>query len=82
MRRDIRSRCFEGLPFPDIIPGGDGSLQAEWHEVEVELTYRVEPNGGVHTWVHDRVTGAEIEAAGAEALMLFAKWLPNLVSNA
>lgn len=82
IRGEIRPHCFGGVPAPDLIPGGDGSVQAEWYEVEIAMTYRVEPSGSAHTWVHDRITGHEFEAYGPEAIMLLAKWIPNLASAA
>lgn len=54
-----------------IVPGADGSLQAEWHLEEVELGLIVEANGEVSTWVRPVGGDHETEAHGIAARNLF-----------
>lgn len=66
LRHDVPDRAEVG----SIVPGGDGSLQAEWHLDSVELGLIVEPGGSVFAWVRPRA-GPEIERSGLEARELF-----------
>jgi hypothetical protein len=54
-----------------IVPGADGSLQAEWHLEEIELGLVVEANGDVSTWVRPVGGDHETEAHGIAARNLF-----------
>ena len=61
---------------PDIIPAGDGSVQAEWHLNEIDLVYNVGPSGARYLSVGDQ------EFFGHEAREAFAKWVPFLLKKA
>lgn len=63
---------------PDVIPGGDGSLQAEWRTVNLEVEYRQEPDGGRYLWVRERDSGREHEYFGPDASLALTKWSPRL----
>ena len=52
-----------------IVPGADGSLQAEWHLRDVEFGLVVDPDG-VSAWEQPR-GGAEVERHGVAAHELF-----------
>lgn len=54
-----------------IVPGADGSLQAEWHLEKVELGLIVEADGEVSTWVRPVGSEQETEAHGIPARTLF-----------
>ncbi len=66
-------------PIPDLCPGGDGSLQVEWHTGTVELCYNVSPGGTRYTWVHERNSGKVYEYFASAALSGFKLWAPRLV---
>jgi hypothetical protein len=61
---------------PYIVPGGDGSVQLEWHERHGELELDIDCNGHVSIWGRDHRTCAEFEADGEEAIALFYRWAP------
>ena len=46
------------IPFsaPQLVPGGDGSLQAEWHQNSITLTYNIGDEGDEYIWMRDRET--------------------------
>jgi len=54
-----------------IVPGADGSLQAEWHLDNTELGFVVEPTGEYSSWVRDLRQDVEIERVGLDAWSLF-----------
>jgi hypothetical protein len=55
----------------NIVPGADGSLQAEWHLVINSFGLLVGDDGVVSAWLRHRETGAEVERWGFEAFSLF-----------
>lgn len=75
-------------PLPEIIPGADGSLQAEWHRKYLTLFYGVDSDDTRHLFL--KVTNQEpITLSGDAALHGFAKALlihfprgANAVTNA
>lgn len=60
----------KNAPIGSIVPGADGSLQAEWHLRRVEFGLLVEANGHLSAWVFPR-GGAEVERKGLAGLELF-----------
>ncbi|HEX2764008.1 MAG TPA: hypothetical protein VHM92_09255 [Allosphingosinicella sp.] len=54
-----------------IVPGADGSLQAEWHLDDVELGLVVERDGDLSSWVRRPHGDLEIERSGIDGWDLF-----------
>jgi hypothetical protein len=72
---------LEGRPnatAPFLVPGGDGSIQIEWHEKAGEIELSIDANGQFYVWGRSHVSGQEFEGEGEEALHLFARWAPRL----
>lgn len=70
-------QALEGLEqaeAPYLVPGGDGSVQVEWHERHGELELTVGVNGSLSIWGRNHNTGAEFEDEDEEALVLFFRW--------
>lgn len=80
---NIRS-ALEGIDdaeAPHLVPGGDGSLQIEWHEKHAELEFDVGPLGQMYIWIRDHRNGAEFDAENEAALALFYRWAPWIASK-
>lgn len=60
----------QGAPAGSIVPGADGSLQAEWHLAHASFGLLVEEGEAVSTWFKARTDGSEIERTGYEATSL------------
>ncbi len=58
-----------GAPSGSIVPGADGSLQAEWHLRHASYGLVVEEGQPISVWYHPR-GGAEIERTGIAAMSL------------
>lgn len=52
-----------------VVPGADGSLQAEWHYANKSIGLLIESDGTTRVWL-DRA-GGELSAAGSRALEMF-----------
>ncbi len=65
---------------PYLVPGGDGSVQVEWHEKHGELELDIDVNGGLSIWGREHSTGAEFEGINEKALDLFFRWAPWMAS--
>jgi hypothetical protein len=55
---------------PVLVPGADGSIQAEWDTEDLEMLFLVDSDGQRVTYVSDRIHGAEYEAFGDAAVTL------------
>jgi hypothetical protein len=64
----------------DLVPGGDGSVQAEWHLADVEFEFRVYADGTVSALAEDRRTGEETEFEGEDAFRALQAWAPRLAN--
>ncbi len=73
---------------PSLVPGGDGSIQIEWHTKLGEIEFDLAVNGKRSIWIHDRLTGKEIEGENERALALLFRWaawyskIPDNVADA
>jgi hypothetical protein len=65
----------------NIVPGADGSLQAEWHFVTNSFGFLLGDDGAVSAWIRHRATGAEVEKSGVEAYDLFISALNYLAQD-
>ncbi|MEY2928144.1 MAG: hypothetical protein RL367_2621 [Pseudomonadota bacterium] len=54
-----------------LVPGADGSLQAEWHLKDASIGLLVEDDGSYSCWVRFNDTGQQFEEYGAAALPFF-----------
>ncbi|MCK1336039.1 hypothetical protein IVB38_08335 [Bradyrhizobium sp. 38] len=66
---------------PRLVPGGDGSLQIEWHTHRGELEFDLDDQGEASIWVRDHSSGAEFDGEGGEALALFYRWAPWIAAQ-
>lgn len=73
---------FEQAAAPYLVPGGDGSIQVEWHEAHAELELDIGANGKLSIWGRDHLSGAEFEGEDAEAVNLFFRWAPRVAAHA
>lgn len=65
---------------PFLVPGGDGSVQIEWHTKSGEIELDLGVDGTRSIWIHDRLTGDEAEATNERAIALFSRWAPRYSS--
>jgi hypothetical protein len=80
----IVRRALEGVDGaipPYVVPGGDGSVQIEWHEKHGELELDIDKTGAFWIWGRDHRTGAEFEGEGEKACALFYRWAPWVASK-
>lgn len=66
---------------PRLVPGGDGSIQIEWHNKRGELELDIDADGATHIWINDRLNGVEFDGEGEKALALFYRWAPWIASQ-
>lgn len=78
--REALEGRLSALP-PYLVPGGDGSIQIEWHERDGEIEFLIDPNGDLYIWGQSHLSGHEFEAEGDDALALFARWAPRLAAG-
>jgi hypothetical protein len=87
LRRDFVGLVFDELKValdgsnclpPDVIPGADGSLQAEWHLSRIEVLYRLAPDGFKFLSVARTGASNDIEVFGPDALVELRNWAPQL----
>lgn len=63
---------------PYLSPGGDGSLQVEWHTKTGEIELDISAGGNASVWIRSRNSDEEFEAEDEGALSLFARWAPRV----
>jgi len=66
---------------PRLVPGGDGSIQIEWHTKRGELEFDIDSHGNMSIWGRDHLSGAEFSGEDEKALALFYRWAPRLASR-
>jgi hypothetical protein len=66
---------------PRLVPGGDGSVQIEWHAKHGELEFDIGPQDEMTIWIRDRRNGVEFEGENQAALALFYRWAPWIASR-
>jgi hypothetical protein len=66
---------------PRLVPGGDGSVQIEWHAIHGELEFDIGPHDEMTIWIRDRRNGAEFQGENQAALALFYRWAPWIASR-
>ncbi len=80
----LAREVLEGHPLataPYLVPGGDGSVQIEWHERNGEIELSIGPEGGLYVWGRNHLSGQQFEGEGEKALALFARWAPWLAAS-
>jgi hypothetical protein len=65
---------------PYLVPGGDGSVQIEWHQQNQELELDLAADGSRWIWIRDHLSGQEIEGEDEAALALFSRWAPRVAA--
>lgn len=84
VQRRMLSILIDRLPLDSvkgtIVPGADGSLQAEWHLRELSLTFTIEPEQAVFCCLE--IGGSEKCEAGTEALELLRNVADTVFSRA
>lgn len=63
----LKAHLPAGAPRGAIVPGADGSVQAEWHLAGSSFGLLVEEGRRVSSWVRPRNGGVETEVIGLEA---------------
>lgn len=66
---------------PRLVPGGDGSVQIEWHLKRGELEFDIDGQGAMSIWIRDHLSGAEFDGEDENALALFYRWAPWVASR-
>jgi hypothetical protein len=76
---------LEGVPSdaaaPRLVPGGDGSVQVEWHARNGELEFDIDDQGNLSIWGRDHLSGVEFSGENEKALALFYRWAPRVASR-
>jgi hypothetical protein len=73
--------AMQGVTAPQLVPGGDGSIQIEWHAKHGELEFDVDARGRMSIWIRDHRNGAEFDGEDEAALALFYRWAPWVASE-
>ena len=80
--QQLKAVLSESLPktakMGSIVPGADGSLQAEWHLHGISVGFIVEEDKSVSTWV--RVGDNDYEVCGVEAIGLLSGLASTLLN--
>lgn len=66
---------------PRLVPGGDGSIQIEWHTRRGELEFDLDTGGEMSIWIRDHASGAEFDGEGEKAFALFYRWASWVASR-
>lgn len=70
--RSLLSESFQASGVPgQLVPGADGSIQAEWHLAQASIGLLVEDDGTYSSWIRFNDTEKQIEEFGAAGLDLF-----------
>lgn len=79
----VNSAMGEGadVTSPRLVPGGDGSVQIEWHTKHGELEFDIDDRGAMSIWIRNHLSEAEFNGEGAEALVLFYRWASWIASR-
>jgi hypothetical protein len=70
-----------GVSAPRLVPGGDGSVQIEWHAKHGELEFDIDSRGDTSIWIRDHRNGAEFDGENEAAVALFYRWAPWVASR-
>jgi len=69
------------LPPPSLVPGGDGTLQIEWHRNGFDLEIDVLGPQRIHAWRCNRSTAEEEETEEWADISRVAEWVADLVQG-
>jgi hypothetical protein len=72
---------LKNVSAPHLVPGGDGSIQIEWHAKHGELEFDIDARGRMSIWIRNHSNGAEFDAENEAALALFYRWAPWIASQ-
>lgn len=68
--------CANDMAPPRLVPGGDGSVQIEWHTKRGELELDIDDQGRASIWIRNHLSHAEFDGEDEKALALFYRWAP------
>jgi hypothetical protein len=68
--------CSNDMIPPRLVPGGDGSVQIEWHTRHGELELDIDDQGRASIWIRNHLSHAEFDGEDETALALFYRWAP------
>jgi hypothetical protein len=66
------------IPAPDLIPGGNGSIQAEWRRKGYEVFFYRGRSGEKELYVEEVVSGEQLHYEGSEALQMLRFWAEQI----
>lgn len=68
----------EGVPAPQLVPGGDGTVQMEWHRNGFDLEIDIALPYGVFATRRDLVNNLVDEIEVTSDLSILLQWISNL----
>lgn len=75
----LEAVCGPDSPQPQIVPGGGGDLQLEWHLPGGDLELHVRAANDVLAWYRDSTTGPDgVEVPMTTNFIVAAKWLEGV----
>lgn len=78
---EIKGVPVDSIPSPELVPGGDGSIQAEWHLPHISIRYWVDVTGSRYLLVNDIQGNAEHEYFEFDARTALHKWAPVMAKR-
>jgi hypothetical protein len=66
----LREVLPAGAPEGSLVPGADGSIQAEWHLLSGSFGLLVEHDRNISAWMRQTGSGLDVEHSGLAALEL------------
>lgn len=73
--------CIDGVPAPQLVPGGDGTLQFEWHRNQYDVEVDVFGPYDVAAVRRDHRTGDTEELEIRSDFTPLSKWVADLVQK-
>lgn len=75
----LQACCRGDDPTPQIVPGGSGDLQIEWHLEKGDIELHIFGPNNVHAWYFDEHTGLDGEEASlTNDFTVVVRWIKNL----
>lgn len=77
----LNSLCRDEVPPPSMVPGGDGTLQLEWHLLDVDIELDVLGIYNVSAYMFDHKTNEELEIELAKDFTVVDSWIEKLATR-
>lgn len=71
--------CVDEVPAPNIVPGGDGTLQIEWHRNGFDIEIHIQAQQEVFCYRQDLQNGYEEELRLTNDFSVLQTWIDDLV---